>query len=337
MRFISFFAGIGGFDLGFERAGMECVAQIEIDPFCQKVLAKHWPNVLRFGDIRNVGKHNLPEADVFIGGFPCQPHSTAGKRKGAKDDRNLWPEYFRVIDECRPAWVVGENVLGIRTTILDQVLSDMESLEYSTVTLDLPAAGFNAPHKRERIFIVAYSKSGAGRIPEQSREESLHASRVSEKGNVANAHSFRFVQSEIGKSHYNIYGINQAQKQERRSELYAPVSSGEAAANAAGEGLEGKAGAELQNKVISGIYSNAEGKRLQGEWTPGEQEPEAPGRSGLSFGSNGDGNFWQTEPGVCGVVDGVPDRVDRIRTLGNAVVPQVAEFIADAIIQTGAH
>lgn len=91
MKFISLFAGIGGFDLGFERAGMTCAAQVEIDPFCQKVLAKHWPNVPRFGDIRHVGKHNLPKTDVICGGFPCQPHSLAGKRKGSSDDRETKP------------------------------------------------------------------------------------------------------------------------------------------------------------------------------------------------------------------------------------------------------
>lgn len=159
MKFISLFAGIGGFDLGFERAGMECIAQVEIDGFCQKVLAKHWPNVPRYGDIRDVGKHNLPKADVICGGFPCQPHSLAGKRKGAQDDRNLWPEYFRIVTELKPTWIVGENVPGIRTTILDNILSDLESEEYTTRVLIIPACAFNACHRRDRVFIIAYANS----------------------------------------------------------------------------------------------------------------------------------------------------------------------------------
>ena len=147
-----------GFDLGLERAGMTCVAQVEIDEWCQKVLKKHWPNVPKFGDIRHVGKHNLPSADAIVGGFPCQPHSVAGKRKGAADDRNLWPEYLRIIKELKPRWVIGENVPGIITTYLDTVLSDLESENYEIATFNLPACGFDAPHRRERIFVVGYTK-----------------------------------------------------------------------------------------------------------------------------------------------------------------------------------
>src|SRR5512139_283122 len=139
MRFGSLFAGIGGFDLGLERAGMTPVWQVEIDPFCCKVLAKHWPNVTRYEDVRNVGREQLGTVDLICGGFPCQPHSLAGKRRGAEDDRDLWPEYRRIVGECRPRWVLAENVPGIRTTILDQVLSDLESLDYAARTLIVPA------------------------------------------------------------------------------------------------------------------------------------------------------------------------------------------------------
>jgi DNA (cytosine-5)-methyltransferase 1 len=253
MKFISLFSGIGGFDLGFERAGMECVAQVEIDPFCQKVLAKHWPHVVRFGDIRNVGKHNLPNAELICGGFPCQPHSTAGKRKGAADDRDLWPQYFRIIDECRPAWVVGENVIGIRTTILDQVLSDLESLDYSTVTLDIPAAGFNAPHIRKRIFIIAHAKESAGRVSVSVGE----------------------------------------QKEEHDP---------------------GRTGA---NRHVTD--ADRWGREITGPSQP-EQEPLWS-------------SWWSTEPGICGVAYGVPDRVDRVGSLGNSLMPYVAEWLGRNILQ----
>ena len=159
MIFGSLFSGIGGFDLGLERAGMRCAWQVEIDSFCQKVLKKHWPDVPKYEDVRYVGKHNLASVDLIAGGFPCQPHSYAGKRRGAADDRNLWPEYLRIIEELRPAWVIGENVPGIKATILDQVLSDLESVEYETRSFIIPACAFNAPHIRERVFIIANAQS----------------------------------------------------------------------------------------------------------------------------------------------------------------------------------
>ena len=168
LTFGSLFAGIGGFDLGLERASMVCKWQVEINPFCQQVLAKHWPDVMRYADVKDCGKHNLATVDLIAGGFPCQPHSNAGQQKGAEDDRDLWPEMYRVIRELRPTWVLAENVLGIKGTILNSCLSDLESEGYwnyrdrwgrhRIAPLVIPACAFNAPHKRERVFIVAYSK-----------------------------------------------------------------------------------------------------------------------------------------------------------------------------------
>ena len=158
MRFGSLFTGIGGVDLGLERAGMECAWQVEIDDYCTRVLEKHWPNVRRYRDARDCGAHNLEPVDLICGGFPCQPHSVAGKCGGAADDRDLWPEMRRVIAELRPAWVVGENVPGIRDTILDSVLFDLEALGYEALPLGLPACAFGAPIPRQRVFIVAVSK-----------------------------------------------------------------------------------------------------------------------------------------------------------------------------------
>jgi DNA (cytosine-5)-methyltransferase 1 len=231
MKFISLFAGIGGFDLGLERAGMQCVAQVEIDPFCLKVLEKHWPDVPRFEDVRYVGKDNLPAADLICGGFPCQPHSVSGKRKGAADDRDLWPEYRRIIAECRPRWMLAENVPGIRTTILDQVLSDLEGMDYATGTIIIPACAFDAPHRRERVFIVAYPRCNS----------------LAQLG-----------QSEQG----------------------------------SGECGDGR-----------GIPANDSWK------------------------------FWTIEPPVGRVANGIPGRVDRLRSLGNAVVPQVVEWIGRMIVE----
>jgi len=154
MTFGSLFAGIGGFDLGLERAGMECKWQVEIDPFCNKVLQKHWPNVKRYVDVKTVGKHNLEPVDLISGGFPCQPFSVAGKRGGKDDNRYLWPEMLRVISEVRPTWVIGENVAGIVNMALDQVCSDLEAQGYEVQPFIIPACAVNAPHRRDRVWIV---------------------------------------------------------------------------------------------------------------------------------------------------------------------------------------
>ena len=164
ITFGSLFSGIGGFDLGLERSGMVCKWQSEIDPFCNKVLDKHWPNVKRYGDIKGIGGHNLESVDLICGGFPCQPFSIAGKRRGTEDDRYLWPEMLRVISEVKPSWVIGENVPGIIHMELDKVLSDLEGQGYETQTFIIPACGVDAPHRRDRVWIVGYSRSGE-RVP----------------------------------------------------------------------------------------------------------------------------------------------------------------------------
>ncbi len=152
------FSGIGGFSYGLELAGgFETKWFVENDPFCNKILAKHWPNVKRYGDIKDVGKANLEPVDLICGGFPCQPFSVAGKRKGKEDDRFLWPEMLRVISELRPRWVIGENVPGIVGVVLDQVLSEMESIGYEVQPLIIPACAVNAPHRRSRVWIIAHN------------------------------------------------------------------------------------------------------------------------------------------------------------------------------------
>ncbi|WP_343206925.1 DNA (cytosine-5-)-methyltransferase [Brevibacillus brevis] len=163
---LSLFAGIGGIDLAAHWAGIETVAFCEIEPFCQNVLQKHWPSVPIFDDVRSINKQQLIEKgvigdersiDIICGGYPCQPFSTAGERLGEKDDRHLWPEMFRLIKELRPTWILGENVDGHVTLGLDTVLADLEREGYSTRAFIIPACGVNAPHRRYRIFVVAYS------------------------------------------------------------------------------------------------------------------------------------------------------------------------------------
>ena len=168
MKSIELFAGIGGIALAAEWAGIETVAFCEREPFCQRVLNKHWPNVPMFDDVKNLNRQVLEEkgviepggtVDIISGGYPCQPFSSPGKRKGEEDDRHLWPEVKRLLEEIRPTWFVGENVAGHITLGLDTVLHDLESIGYSWKSFVIPAAAVGANHERFRVFIIAHSNS----------------------------------------------------------------------------------------------------------------------------------------------------------------------------------
>lgn len=160
MKHGSLFSGIGGFDLASEWMGWENVFQVEIDPFCTKVLEKNFPNTKRYGDIRKFPASDYAgRIDILTGGFPCQPFSSAGKRKGRDDNRHLWPEMLRVIREIKPTWVVAENVRGLLSIedgmAFEQVCVDLENEGYEVQPILIPACAVNAPHKRERIWFIA--------------------------------------------------------------------------------------------------------------------------------------------------------------------------------------
>ncbi len=171
ITFGSLFAGIGGFDLGLERAGMVCKWQVEKDEFCQKVLTKHWSNVPKFGDIKNVTKKELEPVDLICGGFPCQPFSQAGKQRGKTDDRYLWPEMLRVIRELSPRWIIGENVAGFINMELENAFIDLEAEGYKVEAFVLPACAVGAIHRRNRIWIMAYSKCNSFQGRKTSRPQ----------------------------------------------------------------------------------------------------------------------------------------------------------------------
>jgi DNA (cytosine-5)-methyltransferase 1 len=150
---LDLFSGIGGFALASQKAGFEIVGFSEIEPFCSKVLSKHWSHVKNYGDIRNLDYES--HVTLITGGFPCQPFSVAGKQRGKDDSRYLWNEFYRIIKQCKPTWIVAENVNGIVNMELDSILDDLEAENYSTETYLIPACAANAPHKRERVWIIA--------------------------------------------------------------------------------------------------------------------------------------------------------------------------------------
>lgn len=167
LKALSLFTGIGGLDLGLERAGMTVVGQVEIDPYCQRVLAKHWPDVPRHDDVCTAmdwwRSEQRPRVDVVCGGYPCQPFSTAGRMRGAEDDRHLWPAFFDVVRALRPRYVLAENVPAHLGVGFDTVLSDLASIGFDAQWSVVPASALGAPQRRPRLFLVAYPE-GAERL-----------------------------------------------------------------------------------------------------------------------------------------------------------------------------
>lgn len=163
MRVLDLFSGIGGFSLGLERAGMTTVAFCEIDPFCRQVLRKHWPDVPQFEDIRTLKGEQVGPVDLVCGGYPCQPFSTAsrGRRLGTEDDRFLWPEMLRIVSETRPAWVIGENVVGLAPMEIQQVVAGLEAEGFDTVVMEIPACATLKDHWRPRNWFLGYSDSNS--------------------------------------------------------------------------------------------------------------------------------------------------------------------------------
>lgn len=207
MKSIELFAGIGGLALAAEWAGIETVAFCEREPFCQRVLNNHWPNVPIFNDVKTVNRKVLEEKgviepdgtiDIISGGYPCQPFSSPGKRKGEDDDRHLWPEVKRLLEEIRPTWFVGENVAGHITLGLDTVLHDLEIIGYSWKSFVIPAAAVGANHERFRVFIVAHSNSQ----PKLQTNKSISSIR---KKRESRQDSSRRLRREISRTHWQTH------------------------------------------------------------------------------------------------------------------------------------
>jgi len=209
LKHASLFSGIGAADLAAEWMGWENIFQCEKDEFCLKVLEKNFPKTKRYGDIKQFAAGEYMGAvDILTGGFPCQPYSQAGLRKGTEDDRHLWPEYLRIIREIQPGFVVGENVYGIinwsEGLVFEQVQTDLEAIGYEVQAVVLPACGINAPHKRDRVWFVAYSESNFRNIQtrnERSLTQAIQEERFNESFVTTNTNSKR---REGGKTSRNI-------------------------------------------------------------------------------------------------------------------------------------
>jgi DNA (cytosine-5)-methyltransferase 1 len=278
MNVLDLFSGIGGFSLGLERAGMRTVAFCELDPFCRSVLKKHWPNVPIFEDVTKLKASDInDQINVIAGGFPCQDISSAGRGAGLSGSRSgLWFEFHRLIKEIKPQVAIIENVSALRSRGLDQVLRSLAEIGYDAEWHCIPASAVGAPHRRDRIWILAYTEDK--RADRGVREQTTDAGKSKQWRDI----SRRSICNVWTKVMADTISFGQ---QGQRAFRYAsdPTSSGE------GQAID----------AFNGGFKD----------------------------------FWSIEPDVGRVANGVPNRVDRLRALGNAVVPQIPEIIGRAIMK----
>jgi DNA (cytosine-5)-methyltransferase 1 len=312
MNVLDLFSGIGGFSLGLESTGFfKTIAFVEKDRFCQKVLQKNFPNVPIEDEIRNV-KGSRYQADVVTGGFPCQPFSIAGKRKGTDDDRYLWDETLRVVAETKPKWFVGENVEGIvninNGTVLQQIQKDLESEGFQVQCLVIPASGVGAWHQRKRVWIVAYSdKFRCTQHNETKKEKFEWRSKTSFMSSSS--------QDVSNSNERNVEARRERQRKIRKEHTEERLSSD-------ASGIR----ETLSNSKSTGLQSSIDRQRK-------EQL-----RRGDTSTIQCQETWWQIESKLRGIPDGIctgldKDRTNRIKALGNSIVPQIAFEIGRAIIR----
>jgi DNA (cytosine-5)-methyltransferase 1 len=290
LKVLDLFSGIGGFSLGLESTGFfETIAFVEKDEFCQKVLKKNFNNIPIEGDIRNV-KGDKYKADVVTGGFPCQPFSVAGKRKGTDDDRYLWDETIRVVRECKPKWFIGENVEGLvniqEGMVLRQVQNDLEKEGFEVQCIIIPASGIGAWHQRKRIWIIGY--------------------------NVSNSNA-RF-------------GIRENQEIQTRGNT--STTSSKDVSNTFGKLSDGCSSTTRNSKAKFKRVECNQSWNWNEVWSKTERCSEQDKQQ----------TWWQTQSNLCGIPHGLSktldkNRANRIKALGNSIVPQIARELGKAIIE----
>lgn len=374
--FGSLFAGIGGIDLGLERAGWRGRWQVEWDPFCQRVLAKHWPDVQRYGDITTVDWSGVERVDLLAGGFPCQPVSGAGKRKAQSDERWLWPEFLRAIRALRPRLVLVENVTNLLAindgSAFGEVVGDLAASGYDAEWDCIPAAALGAPHDRDRVWIVAYPigqpiRDGAGNLAgstgtgasSASERQWVRSDSLDGGPAVADANGTR-LPIWVGRGLQAGAGFG--------GRIERPGNGAMADADVGGLGTHERDDGSGQSDIARGGSPLADTEHIDGQRVErgrdgqdlGQEPPQRP--TGLRSGA-GRHSIGTAQSRLDRAVDGLPDGLDehrwpappgpqygwepprvvigrlvnrgpRVKSLGNAVVPQVVEVIGLQLIRS---
>ena len=374
LKVLDLFSGIGGFALGLDSTGIfETVKFVEKDKYCQKVLQKNFPNIPIEEDIKNVeGKEG--DADVVVGGFPCQPMSVAGKRKGTDDDRYLWPEMFRLIKQIKPQFVIGENVQGIiniqNGMVLRQVQDDLESEGFEVQCFLIPASGIGAWHQRYRVWIVGHSEHN-GLLASKIERRNTETATGTQEGTNTTGEPERTSRSRNNEdvSNTEIIGTGEPrnidqEEGDQSSSSTQSNSSSEDVSNTdsrlrrrwrtIGESGEDKVwrfyseeeeqtrvdfrSETIGRDVVSGEETNAlqsDDERRE-ERDVSDQSEEQNINSRRHDTNEQEQTWWQVESNICGIPNGISyeldkDRANRIKTLGNAIVPQIAREFGLAI------
>lgn len=369
---LSLFSGIGGLDLAAEMAGMVTVGQCEWADYPTRVLERHWPTVPRWRDIRTLTGESFYErtglrtVDVVSGGFPCQPFSVAGKRRGEEDDRYLWPEMLRVIRELRPRWVVGENVAGIVNMALDKVLSDLEEEGYTGGAMLIPACGVDAPHRRERCAILAYRDElrrdvrrteGAGVHRDKARNEDWPgrpdfpdaARELLDRGELGSTQAGRAGPANICGYVPDAALVGRetdgaAGERERGARLETTPAARRCALSDADDGaaLRRKSCGGAAERDGGGGTDNAGGAAEYAGRERRTVEPRLGGMADgvsdwLELGMSVPGCWLPEPPGIPRITENKENRAARLKCLGNAVVPQQFYPVFRGIVLLESH
>lgn len=345
LKILDLFSGIGGFSYAAEKlvGGFETIAFCEQDEFCQKVLNKHWEDVPIYEDVRRLDGKKI-KADVVVGGFPCQAVSTSGKRRGTEDDRWLWDEMFRIIQTTKPKWIIGENVPGLISIdegfLFGQVLSDLESQNYDVQSFIIPACSQNAPHRRDRIWIVAHSDNPRYCTPkyDYKREREKRANewqnhpqfefgRQSNDADVADTQCLGWTEgSEIGQAHR---GERWTDNSCNSSSSYGKKNVSDTINERSQGRIQGWEDKERQSQLRHARCSNS---------ISGQQREKAT-TTKSRMGNVVDGlpqrlfeHFGEEPPEIPRVASNQKDRAKKLKALGNSIVPQVAAEIFKAIL-----
>jgi len=321
MRLLDLFSGIGGFSYAAEKlvGGYETVAFCEQDKFCQQVLRKHWKDVPIYDDVRTIDAARLGRIDIVAGGFPCQAVSQAGLQKATEDDRWLWDEMLRIIKDCKPKWVIGENVVGLininEGVLFEQVQTDLENEGYSVQSVVIPAASKNAPHRRDRVWIIAHSN-----ISSQPNESEYFAKRQGEWGSVADSKSI--IKNGIRRETNEVADRgNTWLELERRSDRQLIEKTKKNVANTNNKRLQGQRQKPSRTSTEQRDTSNPCWRQI---------------KSRLGYMADGlsealSGHFSEEPKDIPRVAQNQKDRTKKLMALGNSIVPQVAAELFYAI------